>query len=153
MTKAPTVPSRHSLIRKERGDRQPFKHARLSGVHWKTPAAKSSPPLKTGLVAAIVGDRSAVLCNHHWASVAEYAVQTARYPATKCRLARTPPGGLAALVHAEKSETIGAAEGTIMAIIITAHITKSRKTAPHSGTRHIIPTCPSRHIHTGHVHV
>jgi hypothetical protein len=72
-------------MRKERGDRQPFKHARLSGVHWKTPAARSSPPLKTGLVAAIAGDRSAALCNHHWASVAtaEYAVQTARYPKRK----------------------------------------------------------------------
>src|SRR5579863_895896 len=132
MTKAPAAPSRHSLIRKERGDRQPCKHARLSGVHWKTPAARSSPPLKTGLVAAIVGDRSAVLCNHHWASVAtaEYAVHTARYPK---RNVPTGTSGRSVVCRrwftVRKARIIGAADGTIMATIITAHITKRRRTA------------------------
>jgi hypothetical protein len=87
MTKAPAVPSRHSLIRKERGDRQPFKQARLSGVHWKMPAAKSSPPLTTGLVAAIVDERSAALCNPHWASVAtaEYRSRPQGIQTERCR--------------------------------------------------------------------
>src|SRR5712691_10357960 len=132
MTKAPTVPSRHSLIRKERGDRQLFKQARLSGVHWKTPAARSNPPPRTGLVAAILGERSAALCNAHWASVAaaEYAVQTARYPTRKM-----PTGTSGRVVvcrrwfTVRKARIIGAADGTIMATIITAHITKRRTTA------------------------
>ena len=77
------------------------------------------------------------MCNPHWASVAtaEYAVQTARYPARKMP---TGTSGRAAVCRRRltprKASTIGAAEGTIMATIITAHITKSNRTvvAPHS---------------------
>ncbi len=76
------------------------------------------------------------MCNPHWASVAtaEYAVQTARYPARKMLTGTNGrPADWRRWFTLRKARTIGAAEGTIMATIITAHITKSRRTAiaPH----------------------
>jgi hypothetical protein len=46
-------------MRKDNGERQAARHARLSGAHWNTPAATSRPPASSGLVAAIAGGSSA----------------------------------------------------------------------------------------------
>src|SRR6266851_4701138 len=137
MTKTPAMPSRHSLIRNERGDRQPFRHARLSGVHWNTPAAMSRPPFSVALVAVIVVESIAAWCNPHSANVAtpENAVQTARYPRRKMV---TGTYGRSAACRRwftlRKARIMGAADGTIMATIITVHITKRSRTVvgPHS---------------------
>jgi hypothetical protein len=63
-------------------------------------------------------------------ATAEYAVQTVRYPQRKM-----PTGSSGREVFfrrwftLRKARIIGAADGTIMATIITAHITERRRTA------------------------
>src|SRR2546427_10987525 len=97
MTKAPARPSRQDVMRKDSGERQVARHARLSGVHWKTPAATSSAPASTGLVATIAGESSAAVGRPAWASAATIlkAVHTTREPTTK--IAAETPGRRVAL--------------------------------------------------------
>jgi len=85
----------------------------------------------------MVVESIAAWCKPHSAKVAiaENAVQTARYP--KMKMATGTNGRSVACRRwftVRKARIIGAADGTIMATIITAHITKRSRTVvgPHS---------------------
>ena len=96
----------------------------------------SSPPFSAVLVAVMVVESIAAWCNPHSARVAtaENAVHTARYPKRKMV---TGTNGLFAACRrwftVTKARIMGAADGTIMATIITVHITKRSRTVvgPH----------------------
>jgi hypothetical protein len=95
------------------------------------PAAMSNPPFSAGLVVAIAEESSAAWCNLHSASVAtaENAVQTARYPRRK--IATGTSGRAVARRRSftvRKARIMGAADGTIIATIITTHITNRSRT-------------------------
>jgi hypothetical protein len=77
---APPGPSRQSAAKTPRGERQWVRHMPLSGSHWYSPAAMSSPPPSSGLALVIAGESSAARCSTHWAVAATMAkaVQASR---------------------------------------------------------------------------
>jgi hypothetical protein len=75
MIKAPRIPSRHSLRRNPKGDRQRIRQAYLRGVNWKIPAARSNNPPKIGLELTIVGESKAAEWSPHWPKVAKALYQ------------------------------------------------------------------------------
>ena len=88
--------------------------------------------MSAALVADIVVDKSAARCKPHSASVAtaEYAVQTVRYPRRKIPVGMSLRwAALRFWFTVKKVRIIGAADGAIMATIITVHITKRSSTA------------------------
>jgi hypothetical protein len=58
---------------KESGERHLARHACLSGVHWNTPARRSSTPPSRALVLVMAEERRPASCSRHCASAAAAA--------------------------------------------------------------------------------
>src|ERR1700691_520 len=128
------------------GARQCSRHARLSGVNWYKPAAISSTLPSTELRETIIGDSNAIRSKIHCDVVAATlnTAQTATYPATKTKVGATGLCCAAALrATAAYMSAMGAADGTIMAIIIAAHIASvSANVAVDQGCTSVIARIP-----------
>ena len=88
---APVIPARQCSDRKCAGERQCFKHARLIGVSWYTPAAiKRLDPI-AGLVVTIIGDNNEARSRPHCARVAttQNNVHRTTYPEMKTTVGGT----------------------------------------------------------------
>src|SRR5271154_805860 len=81
----------------------------------------SSPPLSTDDLLTIIGETQPIPCSAHCEAVAAplNAIHNARYAATKKSVL---VASLRLRFNSPKHKTIGAAEGSIMAAIMTAHM-------------------------------
>src|ERR1700761_2990202 len=84
----------------------------------------SSAALSTGDMLTIIGDKRSLACNVHCAAVAAAAnaVHRARYPATK---ATVLPDSPRLRFKVANTDAIGMAVGSIIAAIMTAHMTNT----------------------------
>jgi hypothetical protein len=106
------------------GDRHARKQACFSGVNSYTPAAINTAPAIRAFVVAMAGESHARRSSNHCRSVAARLNphHTATYAAAKMAMAAygEPPRRRRSMVA--KRSTMGAALGSIMATIMTAHI-------------------------------
>ena len=125
MAKAPRTPGRQCAVTKAKGDRQCCRQACLSGVSWYSPAASSTPAPNQRLVATIIGDSNAARSSRNCSNVATRLkpVQAVRYPPVNAHVDQPGQSTSACRCTRACSRIMGAAEGTIIATIMIAHIT------------------------------